>query len=198
MLGCDAFARQTNGKRSHGIPIITARRRSSSSASALKVLPSVVDEGTLWGVRTVSAILSYVGFVGFYDRPRGGDLVDPGAVEIKPSTVPGAGLGLFARHNLPKGTVLGAYPGVLVPLSQNLGKLKKYPECEAYVSMVCSLTMVLAALLYTSIRNGETRLLTRRSFIHSFIHSLTPFYAYRFGDFRIMPLSLILPMMLVK
>ena len=32
-----------------------------------------------------------------------------------------------------RGTVLGTYPGVVIPLSQNLSKLQKHPECEAYV-----------------------------------------------------------------
>eukprot|EP00977_Amphora_coffeiformis_P006924 scaffold1510_cov163-Amphora_coffeaeformis.AAC.3 len=141
MLGCDAFVSQTNNRQGHGMPITTQRPRSSPSSPSSVSLSAtpVVDEATLWGIRTVSAALSYVGFVGFFDRPRGGDLVGADAVEIKASTVPGAGLGLFARQSLPKGTVLGAYPGVLVPLSQNLGKLRKYPECEAYVSVVAVL-----------------------------------------------------------
>ena len=42
-------------------------------------------------------------------------------------------MGLFAKQNLAKGTVLGTYPGVVIPLSQNLEKLRKYPECEAYI-----------------------------------------------------------------
>lgn len=32
-----------------------------------------------------------------------------------------------------RGTVLGTYPGVVIPLSQNLSKLQKFPECEAYI-----------------------------------------------------------------
>lgn len=60
-------------------------------------------------------------------------MVDDSQVEIKSSTVPGAGLGLFARKNLVKGTVLGNYPGVVIPLSQNLDKLRKHPDCEAYI-----------------------------------------------------------------
>ena len=109
-------------------------KRPRSSSSALAATTTVLSEPTLWGIRAASAAISYVGFVGYFDRPRGDLLVDSSQVEIKDSTVKGAGLGLFARQNLPKGTILGAYPGVLVPLSQNLGKLRKYPECEAYVS----------------------------------------------------------------
>ena len=94
---------------------------------------TVLDEPTLWGIRAASAVLSYVGFVGYFDRPRGDLCVDDSQIEIKASTVPGAGLGLFARTRLPRGTVLGTYPGVVIPLSQNLVKLQKHPECEAYI-----------------------------------------------------------------
>lgn len=94
---------------------------------------SALDESTLWGIRATSLILSYVGFIGYYDRPRGQLLVNDNQIEIKDSTVPGAGLGLFAKQNLPKGTVLGTYPGVVIPLSQNLNKLRNYPACEAYI-----------------------------------------------------------------
>ena len=137
MLGCDAFVSQNKNRRGHDKRKSNNPSRSSAPSSlALGATSPVVDEATLWGIRAASAALSYIGFVGLFDRPRGGDLVDPDAVEVKASTVPGAGLGLFARQSLPKGTVLGAYPGVLVPLSQNLGKLRKYPECEAYVSAI--------------------------------------------------------------
>jgi hypothetical protein len=45
-----------------------------------------------------------------------------------------AGLGVFATTHLPKGTVLGTYPGVLIPLNQwNMGKLRNYPACESYI-----------------------------------------------------------------
>lgn len=95
---------------------------------------SSLDEPTLWAIRLVSTVVSYVGFIGYFDRPRGELAVSPETqVEIKPSTVSGAGLGLFARVNLPQGTILGQYPGVVIPLSQNLDKLAAYPECEAYI-----------------------------------------------------------------
>jgi hypothetical protein len=61
-------------------------------------------------------------------------MVDPlQDIVIQDSTVPGAGLGLFAKTNLEKGTVLGTYPGAVLPLQQNLDKLAKYPPCEGYI-----------------------------------------------------------------
>jgi hypothetical protein len=54
-------------------------------------------------------------------------------VEIQPSTVPGAGLGLFCKTAMPRGTVLGTYPGAVLPLQQNLSKLANFPPCEGYI-----------------------------------------------------------------
>jgi hypothetical protein len=88
----------------------------------------------IWPLRLTSAVLSYVALIGFFDRPRGELLVTlDDMIEIKTSNVPGAGLGLFAKVPLPKGTVLGTYPGVMVPLAQNLPKLQAFPACEGYI-----------------------------------------------------------------
>ena len=86
----------------------------------------------LWAVRVGSGLVTYFSFVAFTDRPRGGLSVDPSYLEMKESQVPGAGLGLFVTHTLPRGTVLGTYPGVVVPLPQNLEKLRTSPQCEGY------------------------------------------------------------------
>jgi hypothetical protein len=92
------------------------------------------DDSVLWAVRATSAITSYFGFVGYLDRPQGTLIENANAyLEVKQSTVPNAGLGLFAKAYLPKDTVLGTYPGVLIPLRQNLDKLAKFPHCEGYV-----------------------------------------------------------------
>lgn len=113
----------------------------------------------VWAVRLFSAAMSYVGIVSWVDRPQGQLLVQlslhnatdddnpdnpqsvsrasldvsSSVVEIRASTVPGAGLGLFAKTPLTKGTVLGTYPGVVLPLVQNLPKLRQYPSCEGYI-----------------------------------------------------------------
>ena len=96
---------------------------------------SVVSSSSfLWGLRITSAITSYFGLIGYLDRPQG-YLLDNADdyLEVKESQVPGAGLGLYAKVSLPKNTVLGTYPGVVIPLRQNLGKLREYPPCEGYI-----------------------------------------------------------------
>ncbi|KAL7563016.1 hypothetical protein ACA910_013537 [Epithemia clementina (nom. ined.)] len=96
----------------------------------------VVPASTLWTLRATSAFLSYVGIVAFVDRPRGGKFqVNPETdIIVQPSSVPGAGLGLFCQRDLPQGTILGTYPGVLLPITdRNLVKLQRHPQCEAYI-----------------------------------------------------------------
>jgi hypothetical protein len=87
----------------------------------------------LWGIRVASAATTYFGFISFADRPRGQLMVDPKCLEMKQSNVPGAGLGLFVTATLRKDTLIGTYPGVVVPLTQNLDKLRAHPQCEGYI-----------------------------------------------------------------
>ena len=97
---------------------------------------STLEDGSsppLWVLRVTSALASYIGLVTYLDRPRGTLNLEPHQYEIRPSSVEGAGLGLYTTQDLDKNTVLGSYPGVVLPLSQNSAKLQKYPHCEAYV-----------------------------------------------------------------
>ncbi|KAL3943000.1 MAG: hypothetical protein SGBAC_002907 [Bacillariaceae sp.] len=87
----------------------------------------------LWAIRAASAVTTYFGFIAVADRPRGQLLVGPDCLEVKQSTVPGAGLGCYAATTMRKDTTIGTYPGVVVPLTQNLGKLRAYPQCEGYI-----------------------------------------------------------------
>jgi hypothetical protein len=98
-------------------------------------LAAILDSSSssLWAVRITSALASYVGLVTFLDRPRGTFHLEPHEYEIRPSSVDGAGLGMFAARDLPEGLVLGSYPGVVLPLSPNSIKLQRHPHCEAYV-----------------------------------------------------------------
>jgi len=100
------------------------------------MIPSKLDDTDLWIIRTASAVATYFGLVATTDRPRGylNNALDPSILDVRQSNVPGAGLGLFYAGSEPlrKGTVLGSYPGVVVPLQQNLGKLRAYPQCEGY------------------------------------------------------------------
>ena len=87
----------------------------------------------IWAVRGASAAASYLSLVAFSDRPKGQMMVDQSVLRIGPSTIEGAGLGVFANQRIPGGTVLGTYPGVVMPLDQGLPKLYAHPECEVYV-----------------------------------------------------------------
>ena len=92
------------------------------------------NDSLVWGIRAASAVTSYFGFLTYLDRPQGNLIENADQyLEVKESTVPGAGLGLLAKVSLPKNTVLGTYPGVVLPLQQNLDKLSKYPHCEGYI-----------------------------------------------------------------
>jgi hypothetical protein len=82
---------------------------------------------------TASAAATYVGIVAYLDRPRGTLSVGHDEVRVQQSTVPGAGLGLFASKDLSRGTVLGTYPGVVIPLLQHTRKLQQFPACEGYI-----------------------------------------------------------------
>ena len=98
------------------------------------VVPAAFTQPELWAVRISSAVLTYGSFVAYSDRPRG--MLSPDvlpSLRIADSQVPGAGLGLFLTSTLRQGTVLGTYPGVVIPLQQNLGKLQQYPQCEGYI-----------------------------------------------------------------
>jgi hypothetical protein len=110
-----------------------SRRSSHRSGHGQPCLALVLSPAELWGIRAASAVSTYFGFVALTDRPRGGISVDPAYLEMKESNVPGAGLGLFVTTTIRKGTVLGTYPGVVIPLQQNLDKLRAFPQCEGYV-----------------------------------------------------------------
>jgi hypothetical protein len=62
-----------------------------------------------------STVTSAVGFYAYETRPSGDLAVHSGDVQVKPSNVEGAGLGLFAARDLPAGTPLGSYPGCVWP-----------------------------------------------------------------------------------
>ena len=103
----------------------------TSPAPAGVVLPPRALAGT------ASATLTYLSLLLAHDRPRGRMcLPDPGnALAVRPSLVPGGGLGLYAagRRPLPRGTVLGTYPGVLRPAGAFYGgKCRRFPNALSY------------------------------------------------------------------
>lgn len=107
--------------------------------------PATLTASKIWALRIASGVLTYFGFVFATDRPKGQlgvplieDENNPngdGCLRVGPSTVPGAGLGLFAARSMPRGTVLGTYPGVLLPLGQHSAssKVRDCPGCASYI-----------------------------------------------------------------
>ena len=85
--------------------------------------------------QTMVAGVLFGGITAFERLPRGQLRLPPDSLLIAPSTVRGAGLGVFAGRRLVKGTVLGTYPGVLhqsaYAWSETKGTL--VPEASAYV-----------------------------------------------------------------
>ena len=80
----------------------------------------------------VSITLTYISLLLLYDRPRG-SLPLRDALSIAQSRVPNAGLGLFVNKNLPSGTVLGTYPGVLRRQDDFYEvKCRQYPKAIYY------------------------------------------------------------------
>lgn len=122
------------------IPVTTETDADFGFATA----PSALTSSEIWALRIGSGILTYFGFVFATDRPKGQlgvPLVDEnnnsmdGCLKVSQSTVPGAGLGLFAARSMPKGTVLGTYPGVVLPLGQHSAsaKVRDCPGCASYI-----------------------------------------------------------------
>lgn len=112
--------------------------------------PSMITSSEIWALRIGSGLLTYFGFVFATDRPKGQMAVPlvnddsnsnsnnkniDGYLKVAQSTVPGAGLGLFATQSMPKGTLLGTYPGVVLPLGQHSAssKLRDCPDCASYI-----------------------------------------------------------------
>jgi len=105
----------------------TAKTKSAFS------LPPLIDKLSPSLLQISSASAAYFSLVTYYDRPRGKLAVNSSDLLVKQSQVNGAGLGLFVTKSLSAGTILGTYPGVVLPLEKNLRKLEKYPRCEGYI-----------------------------------------------------------------
>ena len=83
-------------------------------------------------IQTLSALSTYIGLVAYYDRPTGKLYINENLLSLKQSQVQNAGLGLYVTESLPKGTILGTYPGVLRPSAKFLQKYKSIPQTAVY------------------------------------------------------------------
>lgn len=63
-------------------------------------------------------------------RPQG--WVQGGLLETRPSSVPGAGLGVFALQPISRGVVLGAYPGRPRAPAEMINKVANAPAAKGY------------------------------------------------------------------
>lgn len=102
--------------------LLTAR------ATAAFTLPQIPD----LAAQAASGFGTYFGLVAYFDRPRGRLTIDALDVEAKESQVKGAGLGLYATKNMPEGTILGTYPGVVRPTNKYMQKYESAPDAGVY------------------------------------------------------------------
>eukprot|EP00979_Chaetoceros_neogracilis_P013830 scaffold4124_cov267-Chaetoceros_neogracile.AAC.14 len=104
---------------------LTATNTRLTAAFALPEISTLVTQAA-------SGLVTYVGLVAYYDRPRGRLDVDTSNIEAKQSQVQGAGLGLYSCKDMPKGTVLGTYPGVVRPTNKYMLKSENAPDAGTY------------------------------------------------------------------
>eukprot|EP00965_Chrysotila_dentata_P230764 6197974-Pleurochrysis_carterae.AAC.1 len=101
------------GQRSSGV------RMASSWITEPSITPTLV---------TIAAVGAYKVYE---KRPRG--WLEPSIeLEAGPSTVPGAGRGVFTKTELPPGCVIGSYPGRLRTQAEYQYKLSQFPETSSY------------------------------------------------------------------
>jgi hypothetical protein len=92
----------------------------------------VLPEHSTTIAQFTSGLLTTLGLVGYFDRPRGRLDVEYSAVQTRESTVEGAALGLFATKSMREGTILGTYPGVLRPAHEYVKKYEQFPQVGVY------------------------------------------------------------------
>ena len=132
--------RTTNSVRRGKSPNFHVRRSSTPCRMALgpsillSSLPPSLEtiQWTPLILQTLSAFTTYIALVAFYDRPRGKLDIDQNSFKLQQSQVPNAGLGLYVTKSLPKGTILGSYPGVLRPSTKFLQKYETIPQTAVY------------------------------------------------------------------
>lgn len=108
----------------------TNNSNNNRMSTGLSLLASMPLNTTI--IQTLSALSTYIGLVAYYDRPRGKLYIDESNFTLKQSQVQNAGLGLYVSKSLPKGTILGTYPGVLRPASNFLQKYEAIPQTAVY------------------------------------------------------------------
>ena len=90
----------------------------ASSVESLAIRNLGLQDGDLGDIQNLLILASAAAYVVYEKRPLGSCNND--LVEIKESTIPGAGLGLFAKEIIPDGVVLGTFPGYVVDVDRAL------------------------------------------------------------------------------
>jgi hypothetical protein len=73
-------------------------------------------------LQNLAILVGAIAYFAYQRRPRGSARTD--LVDIRRSAVPNANAGVFASTFIPKGTVLGIYPGFLVKIDKAMEKSK--------------------------------------------------------------------------
>jgi len=73
-------------------------------------------------IQNIAVVVGGVAFLLWEKRPKGSARID--LVDVQKSLVPGAGLGAFAVKTIPKGTVVGEYPGKLISAEDAISSKK--------------------------------------------------------------------------
>ena len=99
----------------------------------LDVLNTAVGSTGVWtDASNALIIIGGLTYLAYEKRPRGSARDD--LIEKRKSTVKGANLGAFSMKFIPKGTIVGRYPGFLRSMTDALAS-SKYPQlCTALFS----------------------------------------------------------------
>ena len=110
-----------------------ARREPHKSLVAAS---STLSVGDMTAINTALVLVGYGAYSAYQRCPRGRLEITPHALVVAPSNVPNAGLGLFAGEDLPAGTRLGTYPGILYASAGDWLQTKEdvaVPAAKSYV-----------------------------------------------------------------
>jgi len=127
-LLCSLNSSIAKSRRNHATANRPPFATTSNRVTAAFALPEIQTLAT----QAASGLATYVGLVAYFDRPRGRLEVDTSNIEAKQSQVQGAGLGLYSCKNMPEGTVLGTYPGVVRPTKNYMLKYNNAPDSGVY------------------------------------------------------------------
>ena len=116
--------------RPHRIPV-----RSLPDATAVAdSLPDILYMSNTFTIETAVKLLMAAAYTSYACRPRGWSL--KASLDVRESSIPGAGRGVFATTPIKRGQVLGAYPGVPRTDQEMTAKALIVPTARYYVFSV--------------------------------------------------------------